>query len=28
LKNPADPFASENRRVEIVNMAERDEAAR
>lgn len=28
LKNPANPFASENRRVEIVNMAERDEAAR
>jgi flagellar motor protein MotB len=28
LKNPADPFASENRRVEIVNMAVHDEAAR
>jgi outer membrane protein OmpA-like peptidoglycan-associated protein len=28
LKNAADPLASENRRVEIVNMAERDEAAR
>jgi outer membrane protein OmpA-like peptidoglycan-associated protein len=28
LKNPADPLAPENRRVEIVNMAERDEAAR
>jgi len=28
LKNPADPLAAENRRVEIVNMTERDEAAR
>ena len=28
LKNTADPLAAENRRVEIVNMAERDEAAR
>lgn len=28
LKNPADPLAAENRRVEIVNMAERNEAAR
>ena len=27
-KNPNDPFAAENRRVEIVNMAERDEASR
>jgi outer membrane protein OmpA-like peptidoglycan-associated protein len=27
-KNPNDLFAAENRRVEIVNMAERDEAAR
>ena len=27
-KNPADLFAAENRRVEIVNMAERDEASR
>jgi outer membrane protein OmpA-like peptidoglycan-associated protein len=26
-KNPNDPFAAENRRVEIVNMAERDEAS-
>jgi outer membrane protein OmpA-like peptidoglycan-associated protein len=28
LKNPTDPFAAENRRVEIVNMAEREEASR
>jgi outer membrane protein OmpA-like peptidoglycan-associated protein len=28
LKNPADPLAAENRRVEIVNMAEREEASR
>ena len=27
LKNPADPLAAENRRVEIVNMAEREEAS-
>lgn len=27
MKNAADPFASENRRVEIVNMAQRDEAS-
>jgi outer membrane protein OmpA-like peptidoglycan-associated protein len=27
LKNPNDPFASENRRVEIVNLAEREEAS-
>lgn len=27
-KNPNDPFAAENRRVEIVNMAGRDEASR
>ena len=26
MKNAADPFAAENRRVEIVNMAQRDEA--
>jgi outer membrane protein OmpA-like peptidoglycan-associated protein len=28
LKNPAEPLAAENRRVEIVNMAEREEASR
>jgi outer membrane protein OmpA-like peptidoglycan-associated protein len=28
LKNTADPFAAENRRVEIVNMAEREQASR
>jgi outer membrane protein OmpA-like peptidoglycan-associated protein len=28
LKNPAEPLAAENRRVEIVNMAERQEASR
>jgi outer membrane protein OmpA-like peptidoglycan-associated protein len=28
LKNTADPFAAENRRVEIVNMTEREQAAR
>jgi outer membrane protein OmpA-like peptidoglycan-associated protein len=28
LKNSADPLAAENRRVEIVNMAEREEASR
>jgi outer membrane protein OmpA-like peptidoglycan-associated protein len=27
LKNPADPFAGENRRVEIVNLAQREEAS-
>jgi outer membrane protein OmpA-like peptidoglycan-associated protein len=28
LKNPAAPLAAENRRVEIVNMAEREEASK
>jgi len=28
LKNPADPLAAENRRVEIVNLAEREEASK
>jgi outer membrane protein OmpA-like peptidoglycan-associated protein len=28
MKNPADPFAAENRRVQISNVAERDEASR
>jgi outer membrane protein OmpA-like peptidoglycan-associated protein len=28
LKNAADPYAAENRRVEIVNMAEREQASR
>ena len=28
LKNPADPFAAENRRVEIVNVAEKEQAAK
>ncbi|HVV43212.1 MAG TPA: OmpA family protein [Nitrobacter sp.] len=27
-KNPADPFAPENRRVEVVNMAEKDQASK
>jgi hypothetical protein len=28
LKNPADPFAAENRRVQVSNVAARDEASR
>jgi flagellar motor protein MotB len=28
MKNTNDPFAAENRRVEIVNMAEREEASK
>jgi len=28
MKNPADPLAAENRRVQISNVAERDEASR
>lgn len=28
LKNPSDPFGAENRRVQIVNMAEQDQAAK
>jgi outer membrane protein OmpA-like peptidoglycan-associated protein len=28
MKNPADPFAAENRRVQISNVAEKDEASR
>ena len=28
LKNSADPFAAENRRVEIVNMVEKEQAAK
>jgi flagellar motor protein MotB len=28
LKNAADPYAAENRRVEVINMAEREQAAR
>ena len=28
MKNPKDPFAAENRRVQISNLAERDEALR
>ena len=26
-KNPTDPFAAENRRVEVINMAAKDQAA-